>query len=74
VKAWERLRDRVNLNKIERHERLRIALAERKRWLVSRIQELEEDQPSENRDYLLNKYRQELAEGTEKFAQAETTS
>jgi hypothetical protein len=62
VKEWENLRDSVNLNRIRHDETHRMKLMERKRWLERRIKELEEEQPSANRDYLLHKYRQELCE------------
>jgi hypothetical protein len=60
IKAWEQLRNDVDLSRIARAENSRIAFAERKRWLRRRVKELEGEPPDAHRDYLLLKYREEL--------------
>ena len=61
-KAWEALHERVHRHRTAREERQRMHLAERKRWLKLRIEELENAKSSAYRDYLLHRYRDELAE------------
>lgn len=61
-KDWAALRERVHRYRTTREERQRIHLAERKRWLKRRIEELENAKSSAYRDYLLRRYRNELDE------------
>lgn len=62
TKAWDLLRERVHRYQTMREERQRVHLAERKRWLKLRIEELENAKSSAYRDYLLHRYRNELTE------------
>jgi hypothetical protein len=62
TKEWEKLRDSIDLDRTRRAETHRIKILERNRWLKLRIQALEKEPSDPNRDYLLQKYRQELLE------------